>query len=66
MAKDFTITLIGKGGRFSTLINEELDFATYPYQVCLHDMVFKPGSWGNVRSKLNCFKKKVRSINKKV
>ena len=55
MDKDFTITLIGKGGRFSTLINEELDFATHPYEVCLQEMVFTPGSWANVRAGANSF-----------
>ena len=39
MAKDFTITLIGNDDRFSTLINEELDFATHPYEVYLQEMV---------------------------
>ena len=53
MRKEFTVTLIGKGGRFSTLINEELDFATHPYEVCLQEMVFTPGSWGNVRKQAN-------------
>ena len=53
MDRDFTITLIGKGGRFSTLINKELDFATHPYEVCIQEMVFTPGSWGNVRPKGN-------------
>jgi len=55
MRKEFTVTLIGKGGRFSTLINEELDFATHPYEVCLQEMVFTPGSWGNVRARANWF-----------
>ena len=55
MDKDFTITLIGKGGRFNMLIHEELDFVTQPYEVCLQEMVFTPGSWGNVRSKANWF-----------
>jgi hypothetical protein len=55
MDRDFTITLIGKGGKFSTLINKELDFATHPYEVCIQEMVFTPGSWGNVRSKANWF-----------
>ena len=55
MTKEFTITLVGRGGRFNTLINEELDFATQPYEVCLQEMVFTPGSWGNVRSKANWF-----------
>ena len=55
MTNEFTITLVGRGGRFNTLINEELDFATQPYEVCLQEMVFTPGSWGNVRSKANWF-----------
>src|SRR3981189_1472698 len=55
MREEFTVTLIGKGGRFSTLINEKLDFATHPYEVCLQEMVFTPGSWGNVRKQANWF-----------
>src|SRR5271155_2133143 len=55
MAKDFTVTLIGKGGKFKTMIHDELDFATHPYEVCLQEMIFTPGSWGNVRSKANWF-----------
>src|SRR3981189_2280487 len=55
MRKEFTVTLVGKGGRFITLINEELDFATHPYEVCLQEMVFTPGSWGNVRAQANWF-----------
>jgi len=55
MARDFTITLIGNGGRFSTLIDQELDFVTHPYEVCLQEMVFSPGSWPNVREQANSF-----------
>src|SRR3981189_1849145 len=55
MDKDFIITLISKSGRRSTLINEELDFATHPYEVYLQEMVFTPGSWGNVRTHANWF-----------
>src|SRR3981189_1694781 len=55
MRKEFTVTLVGTGGRFSTLTNEELDFATHPYEVCLHEMVFAAGSWGNVRKQANWF-----------
>jgi hypothetical protein len=52
---DFTITLIGKSGRFSTHIYQEIDFITTPYEVCLQDLVFTPGSWGNVRVQTNYF-----------
>ena len=52
---DFTVTLIGKGGCFTTEIKDELDFSTHPHEVCLMEMVFAPGSWCNVRSKSNWF-----------
>ena len=55
MGDGFTVTLMGKGGIFNTLLNEELDFATQPYEVCLQEMIFSPGSWGNVRPKVNWF-----------
>jgi hypothetical protein len=55
MTEGFTVTMTGKGGRFRTLIHDELGFATQPYEVCLQEMIFTPGSWGNVRTKANWF-----------
>ena len=52
---DFTVTLVGKSGKFTTEIQDALDFDTYPHEVCLSEMLFAPGSWDNVRSKSNWF-----------
>ena len=55
MLDDFTVTLIVKDGKSSTLISQELDFTVEPYEVCMQDMIFVPGSWQNIREGKNFF-----------
>ena len=56
MQDEFNYVLVsedGEGKQFSNVCNEELDFATHPYEVCLQDMIFSAGSWDNVREGAN-------------
>jgi hypothetical protein len=49
---DFTITLIGEGGKFSNTICDELYFGD-GYDVCLQEVIIPPSCWDNVRSGSN-------------
>jgi len=55
MDNSFTVTLSGKSGRFSTLIEDGIDFASHPCEVCVQDVVFEPGAWCNIRKHGNWF-----------
>src|SRR3977135_2118079 len=52
MLSDFTYTLVSDrldGGDFTNTCNEQLDFQTRKYEVCMQDLTLTVGSWDNVR-----------------
>ena len=52
MLSDFTYTLVSDrldGGDFTNTCNEQLDFQTRKYEVCMQDLMLTVGSWDNVR-----------------
>src|SRR5271167_2478914 len=52
MQNNFTYTLVSgdtNGGRFWNSCNQQLDFATHAYEVCLREMIMVVGAWDNVR-----------------
>src|SRR5271167_1147452 len=52
MQNNFTYTLVSddtNGGCFRNSCNQQLDFQTHAYEVCLREMIMVVGSWGNVR-----------------
>ena len=52
MLSDFTYTLVSErldGGDFTNTCNEQLDFQTRKYEVCMQDLMLTVGSWDNVR-----------------
>ena len=48
MDDGFNVVINGTGSKFSIDLRDELNF-TIPYEVCLQDIIYIPGSWGNIR-----------------
>ena len=65
MLSDFTYTLTGPivGGVLENRCNTELDFKSWPFEACILDMLFMPGSWDNVRPGANVIKYRMDEVS---
>src|SRR6266853_3126371 len=65
---EFTLTVVGESGQFTSQLNNVLNFEAGPYEVCIQDVVIGAGAWLNIGNDSNfgSFKIVMRSSKNRI